>query len=141
MTIDSEALDHLSAQAKLSPRLRMNLDLRNGPEDGSQRMLNALEPGTQLPIHRHRGSSETVVILRGRATQYFYDDAGRVTETVTMAPGSECVGMSVEKGRWHKLVCYESGTVILECKDGAYEPTGPEDILVPTKVSALGSNL
>lgn len=129
MIIDDIVLTSLITQAQKSPRLRMNLDLRNGPEDGSQRMLNALEPGTQLPIHRHRGSSETVVILRGRATQYFYDDAGRVTETVTMAPGSECVGMSVEKGRWHKLVCHESGTVILECKDGAYEPTGPEDIL------------
>ena len=129
MIIDQHTLDTLTAQAKASPRLRMNLDLRNRPEDESQRMLNALEPGTQLPIHRHRGSSETVVILRGRATQYFYDDAGRVTESVTMAPGSECVGMSVEKGRWHKLICHESGTVILECKDGAYEPTGPEDIL------------
>jgi cupin fold WbuC family metalloprotein len=129
MIIDDTILDFLTTQARQSPRLRMNLDLRNGPEDGSQRMLNALEPGTQLPIHRHRGSSETVVILRGRATQYFYDDAGRVTESVTMAPGSECVGMSVEKGRWHKLVCHESGTVILECKDGAYEPTGPKDIL------------
>ena len=141
MKIDSETLDRLTAQARQSPRLRMNLDLRNGPEDGSQRMLNALEPGTQLPIHRHRGSSETVVILRGRATQYFYDDAGRMTESVTMAPGSECVGMSVEKGRWHKLVCHESGTVILEYKDGAYEPTGPEDILILTGTSAPGSNM
>ena len=74
MIIDSILLDDLTAQARLSPRLRMNLDLRNSPEDGSQRMLNALEPGTELQIHRHRGSSETVVILRGRATQWFYDD-------------------------------------------------------------------
>ena len=129
MVIDQELLDSLTAQAKTSPRLRMNLDLRNGPEDGSQRMLNALEPGTELPIHRHRFSSETVVILRGRATQYFYDDEGRVTEEVTIEAGSDCVGMSVEKGRWHKLVCHESGTVILECKDGPYMPIGPEDIL------------
>jgi cupin fold WbuC family metalloprotein len=129
MVIDQELLDSLTAQAQASPRLRMNLDLRNGPEDGSQRMLNALEPGTELPIHRHRFSSETVVILRGRATQFFYDDEGRVTEEVTIEAGSDCVGMSVEKGRWHKLVCHESGTVILECKDGPYVPIGPEDIL------------
>ena len=129
MVIDQELLDSLTAQAQASPRLRMNLDLRNGPEDGSQRMLNALEPGTELPIHRHRFSSETVVILRGRATQFFYDDAGRVVEEVTIAAGSDCVGMSVEKGRWHKLFCHESGTVILECKDGPYVPIGPEDIL------------
>ncbi len=129
MVIDQELLDSLTAQAQASPRLRMNLDLRNGPEDGSQRMLNALEPGTEVPIHRHRFSSETVVILRGRATQFFYDDEGRVTEEVTIEAGSDCVGMSVEKGRWHKLVCHESGTVILECKDGPYVPIGPEDIL------------
>lgn len=129
MIIDQALLDGLTAQAKASPRLRMNLDLRNSPEDQSQRMLNALEPGTKLPIHRHRKTSETVVILRGRATQEFYDDEGRVTERVTIAPGSDCVGMTVAKGRWHKLICHESGTVILECKDGAYEPIGPEDIL------------
>lgn len=129
MVIDQKLLDSLTTQAKVSPRLRMNLDLRNGPEDGSQRMLNALEPGTELPIHRHRFSSETVVILRGRATQFFYDDEGRVTEELTIEAGSDCVGMSVEKGRWHKLICHESGTVILECKDGPYVPIGPEDIL------------
>ncbi len=129
MIITQKCLEALTAKAKASPRLRINLDLRDSPEDGSQRMLNALEPGTELPIHRHRFSSETVVILRGRATQYFYDDEGRVTEEVTIEAGSDCVGMSVEKGRWHKLVCQESGTVILECKDGPYVPIGPEDIL------------
>ena len=129
MIIDSTLLDSLTAQAKASPRLRMNYDLRNSSADGSQRMLNALEPGTVLPIHRHRGTSETVVILRGRATQYFYDDAGALTEEVTIAAGTNSVGMSVEAGRWHRLESLESGTVILECKDGAYEPIGTEDIL------------
>ena len=104
MVIDSKLLDSLSAQAKASPRLRMNFDLRNSPSDGSQRMLNALEPGTELPIHRHMKSSETIVILRGSATQYFYDDAGQMTEQVTIAVGSPCVGMSVEAGRWHRLM-------------------------------------
>ena len=129
MRIDSELLDMLTAQAKASPRLRMNYDLRTSVADGSQRMLNALEPGTVLPIHRHRLTTEVVAILRGSACQYFYDDAGNVTETITIAAGSNCVAMSVEKGRWHRLECLESGTVILECKDGPFEPIAPEDIL------------
>ena len=74
MVIDEKVLDALTAQAKESPRLRMNLDLRNSPEDGSQRMLNALEPGTVMPIHRHKGSSETVVCVRGRFEEYLYDE-------------------------------------------------------------------
>ena len=130
MKIDAELLDMLTAQAKASPRLRMNYDLRNSPEDGSQRMLNALEPGTELPIHRHRFSSETVVILRGRATQFFYDDDRNVTEILTIEAGSDCVGMTVEAGRWHRIISRDSGTVILECKDGKYEPIGEEDILL-----------
>ena len=65
MNFDNKVLDELTQRAKESPRLRMNLDLRNSPEDGSQRMLNALEPGTVLPIHRHRTTSEVVVMLRG----------------------------------------------------------------------------
>ena len=129
MTIDSALLDKLTAQAKASPRLRMNLDLRTSEEDSSQRMLNALEPGTILPIHRHPGTTEVVVILRGSATQYFYDDNGNITETVTIAAGSGTPAMSVEKGRWHRIESLESGTVIFEAKDGAYEPIGEEDIL------------
>ena len=129
MKIDSTILDALTAEAKASPRLRMNFDLRTSPEDSSQRMLNALEPGTILPIHRHPGTTEVVVILRGSATQYFYDDNGNITETVTIAAGSGTPAMSVEKGRWHRIESLESGTVIFEAKDGAYEPIGEEDIL------------
>lgn len=129
MRIDSQLLDSLTAQAKASPRLRMNYDLRTSPDDGSQRMLNALEPGTVLPIHRHRATTEVMAILRGSACQYFYDGAGNVTDTITIAAGSDCVAMSVEKGRWHRIESLESGTVILECKDGRYEPIVAEDIL------------
>lgn len=129
MKIDKSLLDDLTQQAKASPRLRMNLDMRTSAEDSSQRMLNALEPGTILPIHRHRKTTETVVILRGSATQYFYDDEGQVTEQLTITAGTPDCGMSVEKGRWHKMVSHESGTVIFEAKDGAYEPIGEEDIL------------
>ena len=129
MNIDNILLDKLTAQAKESPRLRMNLDLRNSSEDQSQRILNALEPGTVLPIHRHRNSSETVAILRGRAVQWLYDDEVRVVEKVLLEVGGDIPAMNVEKGQWHRLECLESGTVIVEFKDGAYEPVGAEDIL------------
>ena len=130
MIIDNILLDKLTAQAKESPRLRMNLDLRNSDGDSSQRMLNALEPGTVIPIHRHCSTSETVVILRGRAVQWLYDAEGNVTEKVLLEVGGDIPAMSVEKGQWHRLECLESGTVILEMKDGAYEPLGTEDIMV-----------
>lgn len=130
MKISKDLLDTLTAQAKASPRLRMNHDLRNSPEDQSQRMLNALEPGTVLPIHRHRNSSETVAILRGRAVQWLYDDEGTVTESVLLEVGGEIPAMNVEKGQWHTLRALESGTVILEMKDGAYEPISPVDVMI-----------
>lgn len=117
------------AMAQSSPRLRMNLDLRNSPEDNSQRMLNAIEPGSVLPIHRHRRSSETVVCLRGRLREIFYNDSGEVTEVIDLAPGSDCVALNIPMGQWHTVEALESGTVILECKDGKYEPLGEEDIL------------
>lgn len=129
MNIDKQLLDALTAQAKASARLRMNYDLRNSPEDQSQRMLNALEPGTMLPIHRHRNSSETVAILRGKAVQWLYDEEGNVVKKVLLEVGGDIPAMNVEKGQWHRLECLESGTVIVEFKDGAYEPVGAEDIL------------
>ena len=125
--IDRHILDELTAQAKASPRLRMNLDLRNSPSDKSQRMLNAIEPGTVMPIHRHRGSSETVVCIRGHFEEYFYDENGTLVETVDMVPGG--VVLNVPIGQWHSLKSLESGTVLLEAKDGAWEPLGVEDIL------------
>lgn len=129
MIIDQKLLDELTAQAKASPRLRMNLDLRNSSADGSQRMLNALEPGTVLPIHRHRKSSETVVCLRGRLREIFYDDDGNVVEVIDLAPNSDCVALNIPIGQWHSVEVLESGTVILECKDGMYEPLGEEDVM------------
>ena len=122
-------LDSLTAQAKASPRLRMNLDLRNSAEDKSQRMLNAIEPGSPLPIHRHMKSSETVVCLRGHLREVFYNEAGEVTEVIDLAPGSDCVALNIPLGQWHTVEVLESGTVILECKDGAYEPLGEEDVM------------
>ena len=127
MRITQELLDDLTAQAQASPRLRMNLDLRNSPEDGSQRMLNAIEPGTVMPVHRHRATSETVICVRGHFEEYFYDDSGNLTETVDMVPGG--VVLNVPAGQWHSLKSLESGTVLFECKDGKWEPMGEEDVM------------
>ena len=127
MIVDQQVLDELTARAKDSPRLRMNLDLRNSPADHSQRMLNAIEPGTVLPIHRHRTTTETVVCLRGHFVEYFYDADGRLTDTIDMVPGGTLI--NIPAGQWHNLESLESGTVLLEVKDGAYEPIGEEDIL------------
>lgn len=129
MTIDKNILDALTQQAQQSPRLRMNYDLRDSADDRSQKMLNALEPGTVLPIHRHRTCSEVVVLLRGRAVQYLYDEAGNVVDKIDMAAGSDVPGMVVEKGQWHRIESLESGTVILEAKEGPYQPLTMEDIL------------
>lgn len=127
MIIDKHILDELTAQAKASPRLRMNLDLRNSTADQSQRMLNAIEPGSVLPIHRHRTSSETVVCLRGHFEEYFFDVSGVRTLVVDLVPGG--VVLNIPAGVWHSLKSLESGSVLLECKDGAWEPLGEEDIL------------
>ena len=128
MVIDKKILDELSAQAKNNPRLRQAMDLRNSPEDLSQRMLNALEPGTIMPIHRHLASSETVTLLRGKIRWHFYDDAGKETESVLLDANGDVRCINVEKARWHSLECLESGSVLLESKDGKYEPLREEEI-------------
>ena len=129
MIIDQKIMDSLSQQAKESPRLRQALDLRTTPEDQSQRILNAVEPGTILPIHRHRGSTETIIVLRGKVVQHYYNDAGEKIASYELAPNSVQVGMSVPVGQWHALESLEEGSVIFESKDGAYQPLSAEDIL------------
>lgn len=122
-------MDDLTVQAKSSPRLRMNYDLRNNPEDHSQRMLNALEPGTVMPIHRHRNSSETVVVLRGKVKWLFYDVNGNLTDSFIVEAGGNLCGLNVPQGQWHSLECLESGSVIFDAKDGAWEPLAEEDFI------------
>ena len=129
MKITQALLDDLTEQAKLSPRLRMNYDLRNSSEDQSQRMLNAIEPGSPLPIHRHTKSSETVVCLRGHMREVFYNDDGEVTEVIDLTPGADCVVLNIPVGQWHTVEVLESGTVILEVKDGKYEPIRRENVM------------
>lgn len=115
-------LDKLTEEAKASPRLRMNLDLRNGEEDSSQRMLNAIEPGSPLPIHRHQKTSETIVCLRGRLVEDYYDELERrCTEAIELSPNGPVVALNIPAGQWHTVKALESGTVILEMKNGPYE--------------------
>lgn len=139
MVLDKEKIEALIAAAKVNPRLRQNLDLRNSPEDNSQRMLNALEPGTELPIHRHTKSSETTAVLRGSIRQNFYnlisdDSKGKkphleLVESVIISASSPCPIYVVPQGMWHNTECLESGTILFEAKDGKYEPLVPEDII------------
>lgn len=130
MKIDNALLDQLTEQAKASPRLRMNMDLRTSDTDTSQRMLNAIEPGSVVPIHRHQKTSETFVVLRGRVVEEFYDELDRICfATYEVADGGPVCALNIPAGTWHTLRALESGTVILEMKDGAYEPIAPEDIL------------
>ena len=132
--------DRLILLPKASLRLRINLGLRNSAADSSQRMLNAIEPGSVVPIHRHQKSSETVVVLRGRVVEEYYDDAGVLVESFVLedchvadTPRNDVpimvYALNIPVGQWHTLRALESGTVILEMKDGAYEPIGAEDIL------------
>ena len=127
MNITQALLDSLTEQAKANPRLRQSMDLSNSADDQSQRMLNALEPGTVMPIHRHKGSSETCVCIRGHFEEYFYDDRGNLTDTIDMVPGG--VVLNIEKGQWHSLKCLESGTVLLEAKDGKYRPLSSDELM------------
>ena len=131
--------DRLILLPKASLRLRINLGLRNSAADSSQRMLNAIEPGSVVPIHRHQKTSETVVVLRGRVVEEYYDDAGVLVESFVLedchvadTPRNDVpmvYALNIPAGQWHTLRALESGTVILEMKDGAYEPIGAEDIL------------
>lgn len=130
MKITQALLDDLTAKAKASDRLRMNLDLRNSAEDQSQRMLNAIEPGSVVPIHRHRSTSETMVCLRGRLVEEYYDELERrCTDAIELSTGGPVVALNIPAGQWHTVRALESGTVIMEVKDGGYAPIGAEDVL------------
>jgi cupin fold WbuC family metalloprotein len=130
MKITKTILDDLTAKAKASPRRRMNMDLRDGTDDQSQRMLNAIEPESVVPIHRHRNSSETVVCLRGRVVEEYYDELERIcTEAIELTPNGQTVALNIPAGQWHTIRSLESGSVILEVKDGKFEPLAEVDIL------------
>lgn len=127
MILDTTLYNQLTNKAKASFRLRSNFDLRNSPTDQSQRMLNALEPGTIMPIHRHKETSETCLCIRGHFEEYFYDENGNLIETVDMVPGG--IVLNIEAGQWHSLKCLESGTVLFEAKEGKYRPLDEDEIM------------
>ena len=129
MKIDNVLLDKLTTEAQASPRLRLNLDLRNSDADSSQRMLNAIEPGSVVPIHRHQKTSETVVVLRGRVVEEYYSSDGAVEASYELSSGGPVCALNIPAGQWHTLRALESGTVILEMKDGPYEPIQECDVL------------
>ena len=129
MQIDKALLDNLTAQAKTSPRLRMHYDLRDSADDESQRMLNAIEPGTVIPVHRHTETSEDVIILRGLAEEVFFDEIGNEVDKYPLIPGGDTPAIHVPIGQYHTCRSLESGTVIIEFKNKKYDPNGTEDFL------------
>lgn len=129
MVIDSNFFNELSTQAKRSNRLRQSFDLRYSEKDNSQRILNALEPGTVIPIHRHCNTSETMIMLRGKLIERLYDDMGNLIGEFEMEPCGEFPMIQIEAGQWHSLEVLETGTVIFEAKSGKYIPLGEKDIL------------
>lgn len=129
MLLTEKMLDDLSAKAKESPRLRINFNLHEDTRDSVQRLFNAMEPGTKVPIHRHQNAAETIIVLRGKLTVRYFDSSKKETESFLLEAGSENFGMHVPKGVWHGVDVIASKTVILEIKEGPYEPLTETDIL------------
>ncbi len=127
MIIDKTLLESLLEKAVESERRRVNYDLRNSEDDTSQRMLNVLLPGTQVPIHRHKDTSETVVVLSGRLTEVLYDDKGVEYARYDLCPAEGRYALQIPKGVWHTIIVDEP-CVIFEAKDGAYKPLAADDV-------------
>ena len=128
MIIDDQLLDNVAAKAEESPRLRMNYNLHDSLEAQAQRLINVLLPGSPLPIHRHRHTAETYVILRGKMFVVFYNDMGAQTERYLLDPTQGNYGVQIPAGQWHGIEVIEP-SAIFEVKDGPYTPLEPEDIL------------
>lgn len=127
--INEDLLNEVTQQAKESPRLRMNHNLHDSLEAKAQRLLNALEPGTVLPVHRHPNTAETYILLRGKIKVMFYNDRKEMTESILLDPMAGGYGVHIPANQWHTLEVMESGTVIFEVKDGPYMPLEKENIL------------
>lgn len=127
--IDNILLEELTESAKQNPRLRMNLNLHNSLEDKVQRLLNALEPGTELPIHRHLHSDETYILIRGSLKVLIYNDLRDLVKEFELSNHAGRYGVSIPIGTWHTIEVLESGTVIFEIKEGPYTPLSPDDII------------
>ena len=129
MVINKKILDELTASAKASPRLRMNYNFHQSLEDKCHRMLNAVEPGSDIPIHRHPDKDESFVVLRGKVRSTTYKDDGTVIDSVVLSQEDGLYGVDIPKGVWHKLESLESGSVVFECKEGPFVPHEVDGIL------------
>lgn len=127
--IDNALLDEVSGKAQACERLRMNHNFHSSTVSPSQRLIHALELGTELPIHRHPHTQETYILLRGRIRVLFYNSDKTLMEEVELDPLQGLFGVNIPAGQWHTLVVLESGSAIFECKDGPYKPIGAEDLL------------
>lgn len=130
MVIDDKILDDLSAQAKASPRLRMNYNFHHSLDELCHRMLNALEPGTEVPIHHHPDKDETFVILRGKIRVTTYNDDGSIIDSVVLCQDDGIFGVDIPKNVWHTLEALEPNSCIFECKQGPFVPHEVEGMLV-----------
>lgn len=126
--ITETLLDSVTEQAKANARLRMNYNLHESMDAPIHRLLNALEPGTYLPPHRHQDKVETYLVLRGSLLAFFFDEEGNITEKVCLNPADGNYGLEIPAGTWHSIVVQQSGTVIFEVKKGPYQPLPPEDL-------------
>ena len=129
MLINKQLLDTVSAQAKDSPRLRMNYNFHDSLDAKAQRLLNAVEPGTELVIHRHSETAEPYILLRGALKMIFYNDEKEITDQFVLAPKNGEYGIQIPKGQWPTIEVLEKDTVIFEVKDGPYRPLGGNDVL------------
>lgn len=133
MIIDEQLLNKVSALAKESPCLRMNYNFHQSLEDKCHRMLNAVEPGTEVPIHRHPTKSESFVVLRGKVKVTTHNDDGSVIDSIVLDPTKGVFGVDIPKNVWHTIESLESGSVIFECKEGPFVPHEIEGILTINK--------
>ena len=129
MIIDNKTLDNLTAQVKASPRLRMNLNFHQSLDEKCHRFLNAVEPGANIPIHRHPEKEESFVVLRGRVRVITYNDDGTIIDDMVLNLSEGRYGVNVGKNVWHTVAALEPGSVIFECKEGPYMPHEEAGIL------------
>lgn len=127
MEINKDFLGKLFEQAVENPRLRQSYDLRTTSDDNSQRILNALLPGTVVPIHRHPNSNENVLLLCGKLVEIIYDENGKEKERIHLDPTIGNYGCVIPPGAWHTVEVLEP-SVIYEAKDGKYGEDGSETL-------------
>ncbi len=129
MIIDEELIDKVTEQAKSSPRLRMNYNFHQSLDEKCHRFLNAVEPGTRVPIHKHPTKDETFVLLRGRVRVTTHKDDGSIIDAINLCPEEGKYGVNIPKGIWHKVESLASGSCFFECKEGPFVPHEVEGIL------------